>query len=289
MLPDDILLASYPKSGNTWASFLIANLLYPDKEVGFGSLHKFILEPSVTTQRDFSRASRPRIIKTHGPFDPRYRRVICIVRDPRDVAVSQYHYLRKLRRIENDFPIERFLDLFLAGDLKREPGSWGENVGSWLATRFHRPGFILVRYEDLLSDAVGELARVAKFAGIPTTPEGIAQAVARSSADKMRENEKKQGQRSTLIKGSRADIPFVRSAKAGGWRNDLPTSQVARIEAAWGDIMSCLGYELVTRDARSTREKSLITTLLRDSSGAALQPSDGGVASLVHNESWRCD
>src|SRR6266536_2590055 len=133
VLPDDILLASYPKSGNTWTRFLIANLVFPDQTVDFGNLHQFVLDPAVTPQRDFRRAPRPRIVKTHGSFDPRYRRVICVVRDPRDVALSQYHYLRKLRKIDDKFPLDSFIDQFLAGQLKRELGSWVENVCSWFA------------------------------------------------------------------------------------------------------------------------------------------------------------
>jgi hypothetical protein len=263
--PDDILLASYPKSGNTWTRFLIANLVFADQEIGFGNLHKFVLDHQVTVKRDFDRAPRPRIVKTHGSFDPRYRRVLYIVRDPRDVALSQYHYLRKLRRIDDAFPIEDFVERFLTGELKRFPGSWGENVGSWLATRARHPGFLLLRYEDLLSDTARELARVAAFAGLPATSERIAQAVERSSADKMRESEKAQGQRSSLIKGSRNDIAFVRAAKSGGWRTGLPEPLVARIEGAWGDIMACLGYELVTRDSQSALASSLIGLLAQDS------------------------
>jgi sulfotransferase family protein len=267
VLPDDILLASYPKSGNTWTRFLIANLVFPDQTVDFGNLHQFVLDPTVTAQRDFRRAPRPRIIKTHGSFDPRYRRVICVVRDPRDVALSQYHYLRKLRKIDDEFPLDSFIDRFLAGELKRELGSWGENVGSWLAARHHHPGFLLLRYEDLLAETARELTRVANFGGFPADPERVSQAVERSSADRMRESEKLQGERSMLIKGSRQDIPFVRSAMSGGWRSDLPEPQVARIEAAWGDIMACLRYELVTRDARSALQSSLIGLL---ASGSAL-------------------
>lgn len=245
--PDDILLASYPKSGNNWVRFLIANVVFPDKEVGWDNIDNLILEPSVTVQRDFVRAPRPRVIRTHFPFDPKFRRVIYIVRDPRDIALSQYHYWRKVRRIEDDYPIERFIDIFLAGDLKRQNGTWGENVGSWLAARYRDPEFLLLRYEDLLADTARELTRVAKFVGSSSDPELIARAVERSSARKMREKEKNQGQQSHLMKDSRQDLPFVRAAKSGGWKKDLPEAQVARIESAWGDIMVSLGYELVTR------------------------------------------
>jgi hypothetical protein len=183
------------------------------------------------------------------------------------VALSQYHYFRKLRKIGDEFPLDRFIDRFLAGELKRDLGSWGENVGSWLAARHHHPGFLLLRYEDLLAETARELTRVAHFGGFPADLERVSQAVAHSSADRMRESEKLQGERSMLIKGSRQDIPFVRSAKSGRWRSDLSQSQVARIEAAWGDIMACLGYELVTRDPSGALQSSLIGLL---ASGSAL-------------------
>jgi hypothetical protein len=44
----------------------------------------------------------------------------------------------------------------------------------------------------------------------------------------------------------RKDIPFVRSAKAGGWQAVLPKAAVAEIESAWGPLMTKLGYELST-------------------------------------------
>jgi hypothetical protein len=259
--PDDILLASYPKSGNTWTRFLIANLVHPDREVGFGNLHRLVLDPEVTVKRDFDRAPRPRFIWTHRSLDARYRRVIYVVRDPRDVALSLYHYLRKVRRIDDELPMEVFIERFLTGEFNRDIGSWGENAGSWVAARSRHPGFLLLRYEDLLAGTARELTRVADFAGLPATPERVSQAVERSSAGKMRESEKKRGRRSMPIKGSSQEIPPVPSAKSGGWRSDLPEPQVARIEGAWGDIMACVGYELVTRDPRSALKSSLIGLL----------------------------
>jgi hypothetical protein len=287
--PDDILLASYPKSGNTWTRFLIANLVFPDREVGFGNLHKFVLDHQVTVKRDFDRAPRPRIVKTHASFDPRYRRVVYVVRDPRDVALSQYHYLRKLRRIDDAFPMEEFIERFLTGELKRFPGSWGENVGSWLATRARHPGFLLLRYEDLLTHTASELSRVAAFAGLPATPERIMQAVERSSVEKMRESEKAQGRRSTLIKGSRTDIAFVRAAKSGGWQTELPKPLVARIEATWGDTMACLGYELVTPDSRSPLASSLIGSLAAGTAGSVGEPRKHVFARHISSSSHRTD
>ena len=250
--PDDILLASYPKSGNTWMRFLIANLRHPDREVGYGNLHQLVPDFDVSVKRDFDRAPRPRIIKTHGSFDPRYRRVIYVVRDPRDVALSQYDGLRDAGRNGDRVRVEDFVARFLAGGDAASRvstdnlGSWGENVGSWLATRSRHSGFLLLRYEDLLERTACELTRVADFAGLPTTPERISQAVERSSGDKMR-----------------------MTAKSAGWRSDFPEPQVARMEDAWGDIMAFLGYELVTRDPRSALKSSLIGLLAAGTVGSA--------------------
>ena len=241
--PDDVFLVSYPKSGNTWSRFLVANLMHPERAADFATLHQLVPDPYGTTKRVFDRLPRPRVIKSHECFDPLYPRVIYIVRDPRDVAVSQYHFHRKCRRIDDRCPMEDYLPRFLAGEVCRH-GSWGENVGSWLATRRPGPRFLLLRYEDMVKDTPTELAKIAAFLGIAATPELIRQTVERSSADRMRKLEKAQSHLSKLTKDGRQDLPFVRAAKSGGWKTDLPAALVTQIESAWGSLMRQLGYEL---------------------------------------------
>jgi sulfotransferase family protein len=245
IFPDDVFLVSYPKSGNTWSRFLVANLTHPEHPADFATLHKLVPDPFGSYKRVFDRMPRPRVIKSHECFDPQYPRVIYIVRDPRDVAVSQYHFHRKCRLIEDSCPMETYLPRFLAGEVCRH-GSWGENVASWLATR--RPGhrFLLLRYEDMVADTATELARIASFLGIAATPQLILQAVERSSADRMRNLEKAQSHLSTLTKDGRQDLPFVRAASSGGWKSALSPEAVSQIENAWGYLMHRLGYELTT-------------------------------------------
>ncbi len=258
LLPDDIFLVSFPKSGNTWTRFLLANLRFPDEPATWANIDRLVPDPTGTTKRDFDRMPRPRIIKSHECFDPRYPRVIYIVRDPRDVVVSQYHYHRKLRKIEDDYPIERFVTRFLAGETCPH-GSWGQNVATWLYTSEGNPRFLLLRYEDLIADAARELRKAVDFLALSASPEQIAQAVERSSADRMRQLEKGPVQHS-LFKGTRNDLSFVRAAGSGGWRKDLPAPQVARIEAAWGHLMRHLGYELSSQPAE-VREYASLGTL----------------------------
>jgi Sulfotransferase domain len=242
--PDDVFILSFPKSGNTWTRFLIANLVYPKTPADFSNINQLTPDPEAFSKRAMAKMPRPRIIKSHQYFDPRYKRVVYVVRDPRDVALSQFHFHRKRGLIEDEYSPEKFVARFVAGDTGPY-GSWGENVASWLATRQNDPGFLLLRYEDMLDDAARELEKVAKFLGIPPDPDRISNAVQRSAADEMRRLEKSQAHLWSSTKSTRQDVPFVRSAQAGGWRTGLPAGAVAQLEAAWGNLMTHLGYELL--------------------------------------------
>jgi hypothetical protein len=263
ILPDDIFLVSFPKSGNTWTRFLLANLRFPNEPATWANINRLIPDPSGTAKRDFDRMPRPRIIKSHECFDPRYPRVVYIVRDPRDVVLSQYHYHRKLRKIEDDSPLEKFVTRFLAGETCPH-GSWGQNIATWLYTSEGSPRFLLLRYEDLIADTARELVKVADFLKFSAGPELIAQAVERSSADRMRSMEKAQTDKNALVKGSRKDLSFVRAAGSGGWRSELPAPMVARIESAWGPLMTHLGYELTTHSSADARAEETMGILTRN-------------------------
>jgi Sulfotransferase domain len=253
ILPDDIFLVSFPKSGNTWTRFLLANLRFPDEPATWANINRLIPDPTGTPKKDFDRMPRPRIIKSHECFDPRYPRVVYIVRDPRDVVVSQYHYHRKIRKIDDDSPIEKFVTRFLAGETCPH-GSWGQNVSTWLYTSEGNSRFLMLRYEDLVADTAHELTKVATFLHLDAGSQQIAQAVKRSSADQMRKLEKAQPNKNELMKGSRTDLSFVRAAGSGGWRSDLPAPMAVRIEEAWGPLMRHLGYELSSQSALEARD-----------------------------------
>ena len=248
VFPDDIFIVSYPKSGNTWTRFLIGNLVYEDG-VDFSNINRRVPDPEALSKRFLKRVPRPRILKTHQPFDPRYERVICIVRDPRDVVLSEYHFDIKRGVVEEGFQIERYVTRFVAGASNHEYGSWGENVGSWVAARqnskkFQCGNFILLRYEDMIDGPKAELSRVARFLRIDATPERLVRAVERSSAEQMRRLEKAQGHLWSSTRKTRQDKPFVRAARAGNWTTELPPTCIGEIESAWGPLMKELGYHV---------------------------------------------
>ena len=244
---DDTFVVSYPRSGNTWTRFLIANLMFPGENVTFNNIERLIPDTSSQSNRALKRTPRPRIIKTHQYFDHRYGRMIYIVRDPRDVALSYYDFHRKYRQIADDYPLETWVEEFVAGKLiSSDWGSWGENVASWLYTRGQNPDFLLLRYEDMIEQTPRELARIARHLRIKVTPEQLNAVIEKSSAQRMRELEKLEENQWVATKKHRKDIPFVRAAGAGGWRSKLPAPCIAKIESTWGNLMTTLGYELVS-------------------------------------------
>lgn len=238
---DDVWIVSYPKSGNTWTRFLIANLISGGEPVDWSNIERWV--PDIYRGRDsrFRSMSRPRYFKSHDAYRPNYRRVVFIVRDPRDVAVSYYHFVKKTKQLAMDASPAEFMAMFLSGQI--DPyGNWGENVGSWLGARRDTPDFMVVRYEDLLEDTEGQLSRIAGMLKLPVEDDRIRRAVENSRADRMRELEQTQRDKHQDLKSGRQEIPFVRSAKAGQWRTELQPEQASQIEAAWGATMRELGY-----------------------------------------------
>jgi hypothetical protein len=244
VFPDDVFLVSYPRSGNTWTRFLIGNLLDQEDPITFANIESRIPEIYFFPDKVLRRLPRPRILKSHEYFDHRYKRVVYIVRDPRDVATSMYHYSIKRRNIPDTYSIEEFVPRFMKGEFLEDFGTWDEHVSSWQATRQNKSGFVLLRFEDMLADPGRELGRMARLLEVGAAPEAVARAVELSSAVQMRRLEDQQAQSWRLTKESRQDKPFVRTASSGAWRSELPPRSVQQIESEWGDIMRSLGYEL---------------------------------------------
>lgn len=270
--PDDIFVVSHFRSGNTWTRFLIGNLLNLDSPMSFPSVEGMSPDIYQFRYRDFCKLPSPRLIKSHECFDPRYRRVIYIVRDPRDVAISLYHFLKKMRTIGDDVPLATYAsEWFIRG--QGSGVTWREHVGSWIANPKtfpmisdlgrngncahelrladlgacgHGRQFLLVRYEDLIADPIDGLSRIAEFLKVTATPQQIRSAVERSSASEMRKLEQKDKDKWFLTQGTRQDINFVREARSNQWRSTLPVEAVTRIESTWGGIMQLLGYQLST-------------------------------------------
>jgi hypothetical protein len=239
ILPDDNFIVSYPKSGNTWVRFLLANILFNEEDINFQNISDYILDIYENNHDHIAYKHHPRYLKSHEYFDPRYKKIVFVVRDPRDVLISFYYHQLKSMQIKDGYPIEKFADSFIKGSVGKF-GSWQENVGSWIGARQDDPSFLIIKYENLIQNANKEVLKITNHFNINTNQTIIEKAVSKSSFENMKKTEKEK-----KFKGRgkfREDILFVRSGKPGDWKNVLPISISDTIEKEWGRLMKKFNY-----------------------------------------------
>ncbi len=150
-----ILLASYPRSGNT----LLQMLLYYGFGIKSSSLYS---EPLLSGYHD----KRSCFVKSHGlPIAD--SPAIYIVRDGREVCVSYWHYLADGDNPEFARPDATLADV-IRGDVVF--GSWSDHLRAW--DPLHRPNTFCVRYEDMLGTPCEVIKRLARQIGCEPTGKG---------------------------------------------------------------------------------------------------------------------
>lgn len=239
---DDIFLVSYPKSGNTWVRFLIANALkiyyQIDREVNFFSVQDIIPEvrhfgSPITNRGPFGRLDLPRIIKSHSSYNPYYCRVIFLVRDPRDVMVSFYHYKKSYQKLSRNFTLTEFVKHKDFG-IK----AWLDHTESWYSDSY--PGQIiqLFLYEDFIKCPQRQLKRLMDLYGIKMLDTDIDQAVKMSTKNSMsKSSEEHESTFQTQIRKSN----FIRKDKVSQEEN-LSTLDKKYIEEKTQKVATKLGY-----------------------------------------------
>jgi hypothetical protein len=237
--PDDTWIVSYPKSGNTWLRFLIGNLLSPQHPVTFENLEARIHDIYKHDNTTLANFPRPRVLKSHEPYDRRYARVVYVVRDPRAVLVSLHHHLRRIGSIADEVPIANTVDRFLRGG---RWGRWSDHVAAWLDCKSHGQHVFWTRYEHLSKDPLGEAQRICAFLGLEHDTATVAKCVELSAATRMRDLESTQSELWVETAGRRKDIPFIRSASPEIWREELSPQIAERVFVEFSELMSRLGY-----------------------------------------------
>lgn len=237
LFPSDIFLGSYPKSGITWIRFILFEIL-SGQQAGFKSINE--LMPGVGMHSKALRLlpENGRLVCTHEQYHKDYHRAIYVVRDARDVLLSEFAFLTALEFFHGD--LDKFISHFLFTPVSAYGwGPWQRHIHSWLDSPIAgTENLLLMRYEDLRQDPVAGFSRMAEFLGVKVDQEKIRVAVANNSLQKMREKEIKEPVRAS-IKGR-----FVREGAVRGWLSKLSPSQVRLIEQHAGGALLRLGYPL---------------------------------------------
>lgn len=239
---DDVYLVSYPRSGNTWMRTIISNLLYRKSVDGLKDLQYYVPDIHVKTYADEVVPAKFHVIKSHFAYQnnsnniKKYKRVVYIIRDPRDVVLSHYRYQKYLSSYNSGF--ENFFIDWINGRVW--PCSWQEHVNSWTGDGTHELEINLhvIRYEDLLSDTTGQIVKLIDFLEFDISREAIQQAIASASAEKMRLKEKH-----SMREEEKADgFQFIGAAKSKQWKDKLTNDQLDVITKYAGAAMERFGY-----------------------------------------------
>ncbi len=232
---DDIFIVSYPKSGNTWVRFLIANLIIKEKiEVNFNTIHDIVPEFE-NTEYSKSINMNSRFFKSHSELNTRFSKVIYIIRDGRDAYSSFYNYQKnKLNEVYS-------FKSFLKDKIYKENNSWSSHIESWNNHKiWGSKNFLLIKYEELLKDTYSILKKIIDFSGLSVSEKEIKSAIHKSSFNNMRRLEKEKG-RKYQNKDNLAF--FTRKGVTGDWKNYFDEESVQLFKTLENNTLIKFGYE----------------------------------------------
>jgi hypothetical protein len=243
IVDDDVFIIGHPKSGHTWFQNLVAGVIYGiDLDyTPYSVVWELVPEHNWPY---FKRYSTPMFFKTHDLPKPKYRRVVYMLRDGRDVMVSYYHYLKVTRKQE-----EKKTDFLkvVQGQQGIYPfKKWHEHVELWLANPYQAQ-LLVIKYEDLLQNTVEELQRFCEFMKVKRDRAGLAQVAEKASFRKMREKERRHGLEKP--EWQRPDWPnwpkekrFMRRGEMGSYKDEMPAEVLEAFLRDAGETLRKFGY-----------------------------------------------
>ncbi|MCI4381091.1 hypothetical protein PGIGA_G00247680 [Pangasianodon gigas] len=236
--PDDILIATYPKAGTTWVSYILELLYFhntvPECQT---SLPIFIrvpfLEavfPEMPTGVELADKlpTTPRLIKTHLPvqlvpksFWEQNCRVIYVARNAKDNAVSYFHFSRMVNLLPEPGNWNTFLQNFM--DEKMVFGPWYDHVCGYWEKKQTYSNLHYMFFEDMVENTGREVEQLCSFLGL-STPEEEKERITKSvHFDAMKQND--MTNYSTFSHMDFKISPFMRKGKVGDWKNHFTVAQ----------------------------------------------------------------
>lgn len=240
---NDIMLATYPRSGNTW---VINLLMYLGILVLAGRYHSLDIERAIDIPDEPSeyipalqelksirgdRILPYRVIKTHDRYKPNfYHKAINMIRDGRDVMVSYYYYSKRFNNFEGSF-----LDFL---NLSPSPASeWAEHVESWLSAQ--EADVLYLRYENLKKNPFREIQAMLNFLNEARSDSDIQDAISICSFQNLSKHERTV--ESSLIQDP--NLRFFRKGSVADWKNVFRPEHISKFKQGANPMLLKLGYE----------------------------------------------
>ncbi|XP_074500051.1 cytosolic sulfotransferase 3-like [Sebastes fasciatus] len=234
--PDDILIATYPKAGTTWVSYIL-DLLYFGQTERQTSIPIYdrvpfleLIVPSVFTGKDMvdDLPTSPRLIKTHFPvqfvpksFWEQNCKMIYVARNAKDNMVSYFHFDRMNGVQPEPGDWSNYIHRFMEG--KMVFGSWYDHVNGWWKKKQTYPKLHYMFYEDLIEDTGREIDKLCCFLGLSPSVEEKKRVTAGVQFDDMKKDNMANYSTNPVMDFKIS--PFMRKGKVGDWRNHFTVAQ----------------------------------------------------------------
>jgi hypothetical protein len=216
-LHDDLYIVSYPKSGTTWLNFIMANVHLKmsnrEQKVNFYNIHDFIPDIMQTRYLKTNIMAFPghRVIKSHADMNPLYTKIIYLIRDPRDVMVSYFWFLKNLGSWNEDLH-------HLIHSPTNGIEAWCRHVEGWIEKTPATSHLFSIRYEDMRSDTFKVLTKIYTLLGHEIPGEVLNQAIELSSFENMKKLEAEYKNSGDF---RFPEFKFVRKGKSGDYLTEI--------------------------------------------------------------------
>lgn len=254
----DWVLMSWGKSGRTWLRVMMSRAYQLKGGLDASELLDFDNLKSANP-------SLPAVFFTHNNYLRDFtgnqqskahfqgKRIVLLVRDPRDVAVSQFFQwqfrMRPNKKFINDYPLHG-TDID-AWDFVLDKDAGVPRIvdyfNGWAEAIPQLKDVLVVRYEDMRKEPGAVLAKIMAFTGTDVTPEQVQEAVDFAAYENMKKMEEDK-----FFKGSGARVKpgdknnpqsfKVRKAKVGGYRDYFTDEQCEQLQQMVNQLDPMFGY-----------------------------------------------
>nr|XP_060639796.1 sulfotransferase 2B1-like isoform X1 [Anolis sagrei ordinatus] len=244
ILDDDIVTVTYPKSGTNWMLEILGLVQHDGDPSWVRSLTPWDRSPWIETEDGLKKAltdSPPRCLSSHLQFQifPKSflnskAKIIYVVRNPKDVLVSHYHFSKSFKGFQDPGTIEEFLETFLKGDVPF--GSWFDHVRGWMELK-DRPNFFFFTYEELLHNPRDSVEKLGKIFGKTLNRQQIDSVVENASFQKMKDNKMSNFSQVPDEYFDHNTGNFMRKGVSGDWKNHLTVAQSEYFDRVYQEKM----------------------------------------------------
>ncbi|KAK6921147.1 Sulfotransferase domain [Dillenia turbinata] len=242
--PTDIFLCSLPKSGTTWLKALAFTIVTRKKYSDLSSHPLLSTRPHdcITFLENANQTAELPLLATHIPYHSLPKsiisggsKIVYIFRDPKDVFVSLWHFLRRATpKDATNISLEEALELFCKGVSTYGP-YWDHVLSFWKARKEAPQLVLLLVYEEMRKDPLPSVKNLADFIGHPFSVEeenegALQKIVDLCSFENLSDldvNKKEKQQTLSVVMNNKA---FFRKGKIGDWRSHLTPDMAERLD-----------------------------------------------------------